>query len=66
MQSYKPSDANPFFTSYGNKLDQTNPNVLSASTLVVRVPNASGLWAVVTNPTGPAECMFKPSSEVKC
>jgi hypothetical protein len=60
-----PGKAQPFFVAYGSHPDNTNPLVLNASTLVVRVSKHVGshIWAVVTNPTGPAECFFKATAD---
>jgi len=52
-----PSGAHPFEAAYGSKPSNSNPNVLNASTLVLKVPNSPD-WAVVINPYGPAECFF--------
>lgn len=58
-----PSKAQPFLHSYGSDLSNKNPLVLWASTLVMRVPKAANTWAVVTNPTGPAECFLKSTTD---
>jgi hypothetical protein len=55
-----PAGARPFGTVYGNNPNSaSNDNVLKSSTLVVHVPNTMQTWAVVTNPTGPAESMLE-------
>jgi hypothetical protein len=51
--------------AYGAQPSNKNPLVLWASTLVVRVPKATDVWAVVTNPTGLAERFFKSTTD-KC
>jgi len=50
----------PFSRAYGNgaQLTRDNYNVLWASTLVIRVPFTTDVWAVVVNKGGPAECFF--------
>lgn len=47
----------PFHTVYGSypKANGGKANVERSSMIVVHVPNAKSTWAVVTNPTGPAE-----------
>lgn len=57
-----PGKAQPFFIAYGSHPDNSNMLVLHASTLVVRVPKTTNKWAIVTNPTGPAECFFKSTT----
>jgi hypothetical protein len=55
-----PSKASPFMSAYGTQLDNRNPLVLTASTLVAPVPKTHFKdWAVITNPHGQAECFFK-------
>lgn len=60
-----PGKAQPFLLAYGSAPNNKNPLVLNASTLVVRVPKTTDEWAIITNPTGPAECFFIKTAD-KC
>jgi hypothetical protein len=45
----------PFFFAYSSKLNKDNNDVLWTSTLVLRVPWTTKLFAIIKNPYGPAE-----------